>query len=88
MVTTIIIDVMKIVCLGTLVWMMYHFTMYLKESWKDLHEADKQREEIAKVLGNVKDDINALGDAWEDFYDKEYVPLVEAIEAIGIEVNV
>lgn len=88
MVTTIIVDVMKIVCLGMLIWMVYHCTMYLKEGWKDLHEADKQREEFTKLLRDVKDDIIDLCDSWEEFYDKEYVPLVEAIEAIGIEVHV
>lgn len=88
MVTTIIVDVMKIVCMGMVAWMIYHFTMYLKESWKDLNEADKQRKEFAKLLEDIRDDINSLGDACEEFYDKEYMPLVEAIEANGIEVNV
>ena len=87
MVTTIIIDVLKIVILGMIIPMMYHFIMFLKESWKDLNEADKERKRFTKALEDVKDDINALGDAWEEFYDKQYVPLAEAIEEIGIEVN-
>ena len=87
MVTTIIIDVLKIVILGMIIPMMYHFIMFLKESWKDLNEADKQCKEFTKLLGGVKDDVNALGDAWEEFYDKQYVPLVEAIQEIGIEVD-
>lgn len=88
MILETIIAVLKIVCLIMVIWMMYHFIMYLKESWKDLNEADKQREEIRRVLKDLKDDIAVLGDAWEEFYDKEYTPLVEAIEEIGIEINV
>lgn len=83
-----IMAVLKIVGMIMALWMLYHFTMFFKESWKDLNEADKQREEIRKTLKNIKDDIDALGDAWEEFYDEEYVPLVEAIKEIGIEVDV
>ena len=87
MVTEIIIDVLKIVMLGMVIWMFYHFTMYFKESWKDLNEAGKERERFTKALEDVKNDVNALGDAWEEFYDKQYVPLAEAIQEIGIEVD-
>lgn len=87
MILETIIAVLKIVGMIMAIWMIYHFTMFFKESWKDLNEADKQRDEIRQSLKRLEDDIEALGDAWEEFYDKQYVPLVEAIEEIGIEVD-
>ena len=75
-----IMTVLKIVVLLIVIGMMFDLWKYIKEALNDFEKHDKLQNEIKQSLGKLKDDIDALGDAWEEFYDKEYEPFREKCE--------
>lgn len=82
-----------LVVLGS--WIVLNSIVGLFVVFKFYDEYEHRMQRIEKILGEpaytdrdkLMNEINALGDAWEEFYDKQYTPLVEAVEAHGIKVE-
>lgn len=74
-----IIAVLKIVCLLILVGMLVDFWKWLRLG-VEYFERENLSEDTKKSLARLEEQANDLADAWEEFYDKEYVPFTEKCE--------